>query len=200
MLLNSVHSKVCRDNPHRLHGAPCYRFLSTAVPAIQHFVSDKDTLWAAPRRAVVVKRIGADLGIKPCFPVVITKATDPCSPLSEAKQAKVTCGNSTWSIYFVIYSDKGPNWGKFSWKHLLMGLSTQGSGVTQEMAHLSCSSPCLSGGDGYTSLLCQPPCPNTGWGIVAHAGEELCVWGSGPQQSCLLEPCVFRSLCNQNLE
>lgn len=94
-------------------------------------------MWTAPWWTLLVERIGADSGIKMRFPIVITEATDPCSPLSKAKQAKVICGNSTWSIYFVIYSDKEPNWGRFSWKPLLMELSTQGSRVEQEMALLS---------------------------------------------------------------
>lgn len=85
--------------------------------------SDKAAMGTAPWRAVLVEWIGADLGIKTCFPVVITKATDPCSLLCKAKQAKVICGNSTWSIYFVICSDKKPIWRRFSWRYLLMGLS-----------------------------------------------------------------------------
>lgn len=152
-------------------------------------------MWTAPRRALLVERIGADLGIKMCFPVVITKATDPCSPLSKAKQAKVICGNSTWSIYFVIYSDKEPNWGRFSWKPLLMELSTQGSRVGQEMAHLSHScSPLKWWGWMHSSLLCQPPCPNTAWEAVACAGVGLCLRVLGPQQSHFFELCVFRLL------
>lgn len=195
MLLNSVYTPKFTEITPKACRVPCATDCGIVGTAVYKTVCDKATMWTAPWRAALVEWIGADLGIKTCFPVVITKATESCSPLSKANQAKVICGNSTWSIYFVICSDKEPNWGRFSWRHLLMGLSTQGSGVGQEMAHLSHSSSFLKWrGWMHSSLLCQPPCPNTAWATVACATVELCLRVLGPQQSRFSELCVFRFL------
>lgn len=133
-------------------------------------------------------------GLRCAFLLSLPKQQIPvllCPKLSKQK----SYGNSTWSIYFVIYSDKEPNWGRFSWKPLLMELSTQGSRVGQEMAHLSHScSPLKWWGWMHSSLLCQPPCPNTAWEAVACAGVGLCLRVLGPQQSHFFELCVFRLL------